>query len=155
MAAGNLAVDPVMQITTIGVLGLRAQWVAWRLHVPAIVLMLGIVSLAGPLLCLLDPKVALGDLDVPVVISDTNHRNLHSARDLGVTRISSEYPLECFQHDRPEAVLIATLHDKPGLKLALNLEKLTSADGMRILHFSLPLTVDSDTQGVPKNTILH
>ena len=32
-----------MQLATIGVLGVGAQWVAWRLRVPAIVLMLGIV----------------------------------------------------------------------------------------------------------------
>jgi hypothetical protein len=30
MAAGNLAVDPVMQLATIGVSGVGAQWVAWR-----------------------------------------------------------------------------------------------------------------------------
>ena len=49
MAAGNLAVDPVMQLATIGVLGVGAQWVAWRLRVPAIVLMLGIGLLARPI----------------------------------------------------------------------------------------------------------
>ena len=38
MAAGNLAVDPVMQLATIGVSGVGAQWVAWRQRVPAIVL---------------------------------------------------------------------------------------------------------------------
>ncbi len=48
MAAGNLAVDPVMQLATIGVSGVGAQWVAWRQRVPAIVLMLGIGLLAGP-----------------------------------------------------------------------------------------------------------
>ena len=30
MAAGNLAVDPVMQLATIGVSGVGAQWIAWR-----------------------------------------------------------------------------------------------------------------------------
>lgn len=30
MAAGNLAVDPVMQLATIGVSGVGAKWVAWR-----------------------------------------------------------------------------------------------------------------------------
>jgi len=50
MAAGNLAVDPVMQRAKIGVSGVDAQWVAWRLRVPAIVLMLGIELLAGALL---------------------------------------------------------------------------------------------------------
>jgi NhaP-type Na+/H+ or K+/H+ antiporter len=192
----------------------------------------------------------LRDLDVPVVISDTNHRNLRSARDLGVpafyddvlseaaehmlemhrynyaialseneayntlvttdlapefgrnnifqlrrvreyssrhelpstlgvrpflgdetysssldkilldlrmgvTRISTEYPLERFRHDRPEVVIAATLDDKAGLKLAPDLEKLTSADGMRILHFSPPLTADPYRQGAPNDTILH
>ena len=74
---------------------------------------------------------------------------------MGVTRISTEYSLERFQHDRPEAVIVATLDDKARLKLAPDLEKLTSADGMRILHFSPPLTADPDMQGAPKDTILH
>ena len=98
MAAGNLAVDLVMQMATIGVLGVGAQW---------------------------------------------------------VTRISTEYPIERFRHDRPEAVIVATLDDKARLKLVPDLEKLTSADGMRILHFSPPLTADPDRQGAPKDTILH
>ena len=67
MAAGNLAVDPVMQLATIGVLGVGAKWVAWRLRVPAIVLMLGIGLLAGPLLGLLDPQAVLGDLMTPII----------------------------------------------------------------------------------------
>jgi hypothetical protein len=74
---------------------------------------------------------------------------------MGVTRISAEYPLERFQHDRPEAVIVATLGDKARLKLAPDLEKLTSADGMRILHFSPPLIADPVRQGAPKDTILH
>ena len=41
---------------------------------------------------------------------------------IGVTRISTEYPLERFQHDRPEAVIVATLDDKARLKLAPDLE---------------------------------
>ena len=280
MAAGNLAVDPVMQLGTIGMLGVGAQRVAWPLRVPAIVLMLGIGLLAVTVVLhvftLAPVARALGlsggeapgavivggtslgrqlgallrDLDVPVVISDTNHRNLRSARDLGVpafygdvlseaaehmlemhrynyaialseneayntlvttdlapefgrnnifqllrvreyssrhelpstlgvrpflgdetysssldkilldlrmgvTRISTEYPLERFRHDRPEAVIAATLDDKAGLKLAPDLEKLTSADGMHILHFSPSLTADPDRQGAPKDTILH
>ena len=62
MAAGNLAVDPVVQLAAIGVLGVGAQWIAWRLRIPAIVLMLGIGLLAGLILGLLEPKAALGDL---------------------------------------------------------------------------------------------
>ena len=74
---------------------------------------------------------------------------------MGVTRISTEYPIERFRHDRPEAVIVATLDDKARLKLAPDMGKLTSADGMRILHFSPPLTADPDRQGAPKDTILH
>ena len=74
---------------------------------------------------------------------------------IGVTWISTEYPLERFQHDRPEAVIVATLDDKARLKLVPDLEKLTSTDGMRILYFSPPLTADPDRQGAPKDTILH
>ena len=74
---------------------------------------------------------------------------------MGVTRISTEYLLERFQHDSPEAMIVATLDDKARLKLAPDLEKLTSADGLRILDFSPPFTADPDRQGAPKDTILH
>ena len=67
MAAGNLAVDPVMQLATIGVSGVGAQWVAWRQRVPAIVLMLSIGLLAGSMLGVLDPKAVLGDLMTPII----------------------------------------------------------------------------------------
>ena len=67
MATGNLAVDPVVQLAAIGVLGVGAQWIAWRLRIPAIVLMLGIGLLAGPILGLLEPKAALGDLMTPII----------------------------------------------------------------------------------------
>ena len=97
MAAGNLAVDPVMQLATIGVLGVGAQWVAWRLRVPAIVLMLGIGLLAGPLLGVLDPKAALGDLMTPIIsiavavilFEGGLTLNFHQLRDAsqGVTRL--------------------------------------------------------------------
>ena len=74
---------------------------------------------------------------------------------MGVTRISTEYPLERFRHDRPEAVIVATLDDTARLKLAPDMGKLTSADGIRILHFSPPFIADRDRQGAPKDTIPH
>ncbi len=74
---------------------------------------------------------------------------------IGVTRISVSYPLDRFQRDRPEAVIVATLDEKGRLKFAPNLEKSPLADGMRILHFSPPLSTDPDRQGAPKDTILH
>ena len=96
MAAGNLAVDPVMQLATIGVLGVGAQSIAWGLRVPAIVLMLGIGLLAGPLLGVLDPKAALGDLMTPIIsiavavilFEGGLTLNFHQLRDAsqGVTR---------------------------------------------------------------------
>ena len=67
MAAGNLVVDPAVQLAAFGVLGVGAQWMAWRLRIPAIVLMLGIGLLVGPILGLLEPKAALGDLMTPII----------------------------------------------------------------------------------------
>ena len=40
----------------------------------------------------------LRDLDVPVVISDTNHRNLRSARDLGVPVFYGDVLSEAAEH---------------------------------------------------------
>ena len=74
---------------------------------------------------------------------------------MGVTRISTEYPLERFRHDRPEAVIVATLDDKARLKLAPDMGKLTIADGVRVIHFSPPLSAHADRQGAPQDTILH
>ena len=48
---GELAVT----IAVIGAAGISAQWVAWRLGVPAIVLMLAAGLALGPGLGLLDP----------------------------------------------------------------------------------------------------
>ncbi|MBV7265740.1 cation:proton antiporter [Erythrobacter ani] len=59
-------------IATIGVLGVGAQWVAWRTGWPAIVLMLAAGFLAGPVagelgFRLLDPEAAFGDLLDPAI----------------------------------------------------------------------------------------
>ena len=59
-------------IATIGVLGIGAQWVAWRTGWPAIVLMLLAGFIAGPVLGafdmrLLDPEAAFGDLLEPMI----------------------------------------------------------------------------------------
>ncbi|MFM2042972.1 MAG: hypothetical protein RLY86_1548, partial [Pseudomonadota bacterium] len=60
---GDLAVT----IAVIGAAGISAQWVAWRLGVPAIVLMLAAGLALGPGLGLLDPTATLGDLRAPAV----------------------------------------------------------------------------------------
>ncbi len=57
----------LVQLTVIVVLGVGAQWVAWRLKVPSILLLLGVGFAAGPLFGLLDPDAVLGDLLMPLV----------------------------------------------------------------------------------------
>ena len=61
-----------LTIALVGVLGIGAQWVAWRTGWPAIVLMLAAGFFAGPLLGyfgygILDPEAAFGDLLSPMV----------------------------------------------------------------------------------------
>ena len=54
-------------IAMVGILGIGAQWVAWRTGWPAIVLMLAAGFLAGPVLGLFDPEHAFGDLLDPMI----------------------------------------------------------------------------------------
>ncbi|MEL7219160.1 MAG: cation:proton antiporter, partial [Pseudomonadota bacterium] len=59
-------------IAMIGVLGIGAQWIAWRTGWPAIVLMLAAGFLAGPVagelgFRLLDPEAAFGDFLTPAI----------------------------------------------------------------------------------------
>ncbi|MEP0189225.1 MAG: sodium:proton antiporter [Erythrobacter sp.] len=59
-------------IAMIGVLGIGAQWIAWRTGWPAIVLMLAAGFLAGPVagelgFRLIDPKAAFGDFLEPAI----------------------------------------------------------------------------------------
>ena len=59
-------------IAMVGVLGIGAQWIAWRTGWPAIVLMLAAGFLAGPVAGefgyrLLDPEAAFGDLLTPAI----------------------------------------------------------------------------------------
>ncbi|MEO0589226.1 MAG: sodium:proton antiporter [Pseudomonadota bacterium] len=61
-----------LMLAAIGVLGVGAQWVAWRTGWPAIVLMLAAGFLAGPVaeqlgFRLIDPQAAFGELLVPAV----------------------------------------------------------------------------------------
>lgn len=54
-------------VAAIVVLGVGAQWIAWRLHVPSILLLLGVGFLVGPILGLLDPDAMFGELLTPFV----------------------------------------------------------------------------------------
>ena len=51
----------------IGALGVGSQWLAIRLHMPAIVFMLAAGILAGPVFGLIDPKADFGELFKPIV----------------------------------------------------------------------------------------
>lgn len=65
--------DVLLQLAAIVVLGIGAQWVAWRLNLPAILLLLLAGLLAGPaaewleLGRLIDPAALLGDALTPIV----------------------------------------------------------------------------------------
>ncbi|MEZ5707841.1 MAG: sodium:proton antiporter [Blastomonas sp.] len=61
-------IDSLMvKIALIGLLGIGAQWVAWRTGRPAIALMLIVGILAGPVLGLIDPERDFGTLLEPIV----------------------------------------------------------------------------------------
>lgn len=59
--------EQALVIALVGVLGIGAQWVAWRTGWPAIVLMLAAGFLAGPVLGIMDPEHAFGDLLEPMI----------------------------------------------------------------------------------------
>lgn len=54
-------------IALVGVLGIGAQWVAWRTGWPAIVLMLATGFLAGPVLHIFSPQDTFGELLTPMI----------------------------------------------------------------------------------------
>ncbi|RJP69587.1 MAG: hypothetical protein C4532_10600 [Candidatus Abyssobacteria bacterium SURF_17] len=54
-------------LTTVIIVGVGAQWLAWRLRVPSILLLLIFGFLAGPVIGILRPDELLGDLLLPVV----------------------------------------------------------------------------------------
>ncbi|MFP4560859.1 MAG: cation:proton antiporter [Thiohalorhabdus sp.] len=62
-----MELPPELAIILVVVLGLSAQWVAWRLNQPALVLMILAGLLAGPVLGLIDPDRLLGPLLTPIV----------------------------------------------------------------------------------------
>jgi NhaP-type Na+/H+ or K+/H+ antiporter len=62
-----LAEHTVFDLAAVVILGIGAQWLAWRLHFPSIVLLLCFGFVAGPVTNLLDPNRLLGELFLPVV----------------------------------------------------------------------------------------
>ncbi len=59
--------EPAVLFALIGVLGIGSQWLAWRLQMPAIVLMLAAGILAGPVTGLISPEQDLGELFRPII----------------------------------------------------------------------------------------
>jgi NhaP-type Na+/H+ or K+/H+ antiporter len=59
--------NPLLGLASIIVLGVVAQWSAWRLRIPSILLLLGFGLLAGPATGLLQPNTLLGPLLLPAV----------------------------------------------------------------------------------------
>lgn len=58
---------PIMGFALVGALGVGAQWLAWRLRMPAIVLMLLAGLAVGPGLGLFDPERDIGPLMQPMI----------------------------------------------------------------------------------------
>src|SRR3546814_3039967 len=57
----------MLKMALIGLLGVGAQWVAWRTGKPAIVLMLIAGIIAGPVLGWIVPERDFGDLQEPII----------------------------------------------------------------------------------------
>lgn len=64
-ATGGLS--PVLAIALIGGLGVGSQWLAWRLRLPAIVLMLAAGLIAGPMTGIFDPARDIGPITGPLI----------------------------------------------------------------------------------------
>ncbi len=62
-----VGMDPMMGFALVGALGVGSQWLAWRLKLPGIVLMLAAGLLVGPVLGVLNPQEVFGDLLSPMV----------------------------------------------------------------------------------------
>lgn len=58
---------PLMAFGVVGVLGVGSQWLAWRLRLPAIVLMLAAGLLAGPVFGVIDPARDFGPMLAPMI----------------------------------------------------------------------------------------
>ncbi|MDU8912674.1 sodium:proton antiporter [Aestuariicoccus sp. MJ-SS9] len=95
--ATDVGIDPVMGFALVGALGVGSQWLAWRLRMPAIVVMLAAGLLVGPVLGVLNPSRDFGALMQPMVaiavaiilFEGGMTLNFHSLKDaaVGVRRL--------------------------------------------------------------------
>ncbi len=91
------AMAPVMAFALVGALGVGSQWLAWRMRMPAIVLMLVAGILIGPVAGVFDPARDIGPLMGPIIsiavaiilFEGGLTLNLHSLQDAakGVKRL--------------------------------------------------------------------
>ncbi|OOY27158.1 sodium:proton exchanger [Thioclava sp. L04-15] len=65
--AESAGLGPVLAFGLVGVFGVGAQWLAWRLRLPAIVIMLAAGLIAGPATGLLNPSRDFGELLSPLI----------------------------------------------------------------------------------------
>ena len=63
----RLSDNPLLQLVGIVVAGVAAQWLAWRLRFPSILLLLLVGIIAGPVTGWLNPDALFGDLLLPLV----------------------------------------------------------------------------------------
>ena len=63
----SFAISPLLMLAGIGLLAAVAQWVAWRVRLPAILFLLVFGILVGPVAGVLDPDELFGDLLFPII----------------------------------------------------------------------------------------
>lgn len=81
--------DYLLGLSAVLVIGVSAQWLAWRLHIPAILLLLSSGFLAGPILGLVDPDFLLGDLFVTIVSLSVGIILFEGGLDLRISELGS------------------------------------------------------------------
>ncbi|NUH65443.1 sodium:proton antiporter [Sulfitobacter sp. S0837] len=95
--AETAGLAPVLAFALVGGLGVGSQWLAWRLRMPSIVLMLLAGLIVGPVLGILNPATQFGDMLGPIIsiavaiilFEGGLTLNFHSLRDAatGVKRL--------------------------------------------------------------------
>ena len=95
--AETAGLAPVLAFALVGALGVGSQWLAWRMRMPSIVLMLLAGLIVGPMLGILNPAEQFGDMLGPVIaiavaiilFEGGMTLNFHSLRDAatGVKRL--------------------------------------------------------------------
>ena len=59
--------SPLLGIAAVLLLGIGGQWLAWRIHWPGILVLLGLGLALPPFVPALNPETLLGDLFLPIV----------------------------------------------------------------------------------------